>query len=92
MKYIDDPRMLVKDAVGLNKETGSTTAILLTLHPNTGMVKAYYLGDSVYAIVNPTNSSYRIAPDQQYEFNFPVQVGTNGANPEHGIYHQYKAG
>lgn len=87
LNYIDNPKKLIKDAVELNKEVGSTTVCLLTLHPNTGVMKAYYLGDSVYAIIDPTSESYRIAPDQQYSFNFPVQVGTNGADPEHGVYH-----
>ena len=62
----------------LNKEVGSTTVCLLTLNPDTGIMKAYYLGDSIYAIINPTNNAYRVAHEQQYEFNFPVQVGTNG--------------
>jgi hypothetical protein len=53
----------------------------VTLHPQTGIIKAYYLGDSVYGIFNMIKSQVRIAPDQQYEFNFPVQVGTGGANP-----------
>jgi protein phosphatase PTC7 len=89
LRYIENPKELIRDAVGLNKETGSTTVCLLTLHPTTGLLRAYYLGDSVYAIINPSNSSYRSAPDQQYEFNFPVQVGTNGADPTHGIAHEF---
>ena len=31
-----------------------------------------------------------LAKQQQYEFNFPYQVGTGGANPEHGVYHEFK--
>jgi hypothetical protein len=27
-----------------------------------------------------------VAPDQQIEFNFPVQVGTNGHSPLDGVY------
>lgn len=50
----------------------------MTLNPTNGTMRAYYLGDSVYAIINPTNEGYRIAPEQQYSFNFPAQVGTNG--------------
>jgi protein phosphatase PTC7 len=33
LKYIENPKALVKEAVSLNKETGSTTVCLLTLHP-----------------------------------------------------------
>jgi hypothetical protein len=72
--------------VNLNKETGSTTVCILTLDPSTGMLRSYYLGDSVYAFVNEKEGKISLAPDQQIEFNFPVQVGTNGFSPLEGIY------
>jgi protein phosphatase PTC7 len=90
LTHIENPKGLIKEAVALNKETGSTTVCLLTLHPETGILKAYYLGDSVYAIYNPSKRTVMMAKDQQYEFNFPVQVGTGGADPEHGVFHEYK--
>lgn len=92
LRYIENPKQLIKEAVELNKEVGSTTVCVLTLHPQLGSLNAYYLGDSVYSIINPTNESYRIAPDQQYSFNFPVQIGTNGADPLSGVLHNYKEG
>ncbi len=70
----------------MNKETGSTTVGILTLEPDTGVLRSYYLGDSVYAIVNEKESKIEVAPDQQIEFNFPVQVGTNGFSPLDGLY------
>jgi len=62
----------------------------MTLHPSTGVLHAYYLGDSVYAIINPTKDTYLQAPEQQYSFNFPVQVGTGGESPMKGVLHSYK--
>lgn len=79
------------EAVNLNKETGSTTVCLLTLHPNTGALQTYYLGDSIFAILNRFKRGYRKAPEQQYQFNFPVQVGTNGEDPRNGVFHAFKA-
>jgi hypothetical protein len=33
LKYILNPKDLIKEAVSLNKEVGSTTVCLMTLHP-----------------------------------------------------------
>lgn len=48
--YINDPQQLLIDSWKLNKEIGSTTVCMMGLHPETGKIKAYYLGDSVYGI------------------------------------------
>lgn len=48
--YIDDPQKLLTEAHKENKEIGSTTVIMLHLNPQTGILKVYYLGDSVFAL------------------------------------------
>ena len=49
----------------MNKETGSTTVCILTLEPDTGFLRSYYLGDSIYAIVNEKDGKMEVAPEQQ---------------------------
>ena len=59
MKYIEDPEQLMKDIAEMNKLRGSSTATILTLHPITGMMRGYYLGDSVYAFANSKVHGHR---------------------------------
>lgn len=41
---------MISAAVNLNTLKGSTTITVITLHPITGIVRTYYLGDSLYGI------------------------------------------
>lgn len=68
---------------------GSTTVIMLHLNPETGLIKVYYLGDSVYALFS--EEGIRVAQDQQKSFNFPYQVGSTGDSPNDGVLHELKA-
>jgi protein phosphatase PTC7 len=48
--YIENPQKLAAAAVNLNKAQGSTTLSIITLHPRTGILKTYHIGDSIYGI------------------------------------------
>lgn len=57
----------------MTEERGSSTLTLLTLHPHTGTVRTFHVGDSVYGIFG-RNGSTMIANEQQREFDMPFQV------------------
>lgn len=42
--------MLIEEAVKENNKKGTSTISVVTLHPQTGMLHAAYLGDSVYKV------------------------------------------
>lgn len=59
----------------------------MTLEETTGVARSAYLGDSTYTIyrISPSNNKLQelfAAPEQQRQFNFPYQVGTQGDSPE----------
>ena len=86
-EYFDNPGALIPKAVQLNKETGTTTVCILALHPITGKLSAAYIGDSVFSLYRK-DQDYRLffqAEENQREFNFPYQVGTEGDNPSESI-------
>lgn len=74
--YIDNPQKLACAAVNLNKFQGSSTLSIITLHPTTGLLRTYHIGDSVYGIFHSTGN-YILGMEQQYFFNHPYQVGSN---------------
>jgi hypothetical protein len=49
-KYLADPMELVRGAVSAVKLEGSCTLTLAMVHPETGEVSFYYVGDSLYGI------------------------------------------
>jgi len=59
----------------------------LSLHPTTGKLLVYYLGDSVYGFFR--NDLVEIAEDQQKSFNYPFQIGSIGDDPLHGVLHEH---
>jgi len=71
--YIERPEELGVKAVQLNEEKGSATLSIITLHPVSGVVKGYHVGDSIYGIFSP-EGFYFMAHEQQRSFNVPYQV------------------
>ena len=60
-------------AVQLVEEKGSSTLSIITVHPHTGVVRSFYVGDSIYGIFK-RNGQHIIAVDQQSAFDTPYQV------------------
>lgn len=46
---------------------------MITLHPLTGVVRCFYVGDSIYSIFK-RNMQHIVALDQQSAFDTPFQV------------------
>ena len=63
---------------------------MLLLNPETGVLKSYYLGDSVYGIFR--EGEVEMMPEQQKSFNFPFQIGSTGDDPSEGVLSEYKEG
>ena len=57
----------------LTEEKGSSTLSILTLHPQTGVLRSFYVGDSIYGIFK-RNGVHIVAIDQQSAFDTPYQV------------------
>lgn len=55
--YIEEPKKLIADAVRQNKEMGTTTICVLSLENKTALLRAAYLGDSVFAVYRPLDAS-----------------------------------
>lgn len=92
--------MLV-EAVKANKHIGSSTAVLATMDITDGSVvlRTTNLGDSGYVIFRaPSMGSqsqdnlevYFRSKEQQYQFNFPYQCGTNCELPYKAFDHSHK--
>lgn len=56
MYYIERPDELAINAVLMNEEKGSSTLVILTIHPATGVVRSYHVGDSIYGVFNANGS------------------------------------
>lgn len=48
--YLNQPEKIIVDSVRENLETGTSTVLVLALNAITGLLKAAYLGDSVFHI------------------------------------------
>jgi serine/threonine protein phosphatase PrpC len=57
----------------MNEEKGSATLSIITVHPHTGVVRSYHVGDSIFAIFKK-NEKPIVAEEQQKAFNVPFQV------------------
>ncbi len=73
MYFIEHPEELAIRAVQQNDEKGSATLSILTLHPQTGTLRSYHIGDSVYGIFSKEGTFF-MAQEQQRSFNVPFQV------------------
>lgn len=71
--YIDHPSVLAAEVVKQNNEKGSSTLTIVTLNPHNGLLRSYYIGDSVFGLFSPSGENH-IFEEQQKEFNVPFQV------------------
>lgn len=71
--FIERPEELAIRAVQRNEEKGSATLSILTLHPGTGMVRSYHIGDSIFGLFKHNGETF-LAQEQQRMFNVPLQV------------------
>ncbi len=55
------------------KTMGSSTLSIITLHPETGVLKTYYIGDSVYGFFKKEDVEMTVP--QMVSFNRPYQLG-----------------
>jgi protein phosphatase PTC7 len=78
--FVERPEELAAHAVQRNEEKGSATLSIITLHPITGIVRSYHIGDSVFGIFSQSGKNF-MAEELQREFNVPFQVfgGKNNA-------------
>ena len=84
---IKDPKSVIIDASSKNKEIGSSTVVIVTLDPESGILRSAMIGDSGYLLIRPPNNHqllYR-TEEQQHSFNFPYQIGSHGDNPSSAI-------
>lgn len=94
--YLNNPKKLIIESCELNKETGSCTVLVLTLDQNEPKLHSALIGDSGYMILRPKmENPYKFdvffrSKEQQYEFNFPYQVGTNGTKPNLASVNQHE--
>jgi protein phosphatase PTC7 len=59
---------------------GSSTALVFTIDPRTGHLKASIIGDSIFIVIRRKQIVYR-APVQQHYFNCPYQLGKESDKP-----------
>lgn len=78
--YIQQPTLLIQDSVNMNKELGSSTVCVIIIDPQTGVLRAAYLGDTIFSIYR-NNQEILSAPELQHQFNRPYQVGYEGDEP-----------
>jgi len=99
-KYVKNPKLLLMEACRENKETGSTTVIVITLEEDKPVIHSALIGDAGYIVLRPMDHApgkvqivYR-SEEQQHSFNYPVQVGSIGDNPATAVVqtHQLKTG
>ena len=80
--YRENPKNLMQIAADNNKETGSSTFVIVTIDPKKALLRTSLLGDSSYMILrigeNDNYESVFRSEEQQHSFNFPFQCGTNG--------------
>ena len=48
--FIEHPDKLALSAVQMTEEKGSSTISILTLHPATGILRSFHVGDSIYGV------------------------------------------
>lgn len=73
LHYCENIFKLVSEAVSKNVEEGSCTLTVAAIHPNTGDLSFYYIGDSLYGIFREKN--IELVDGLYQEFNKPIKVG-----------------
>ena len=83
-RYIVNPTELLIEAVGMNREIGSSTCVLVSLDKEAPVLYTSNLGDSGYLLLRKSGmdlvSIFRTT-EQTHSFNFPFQIGTSGDDP-----------
>ena len=83
IKYIENPTKLVAEAVESIKQSGACTLTLVLVHPETGEVSFYYIGDSLYGIFKEKEV---IMVEGLYEdFNIAYKIGKEDYPASHGF-------
>jgi len=57
----------------MTEEKGSSTLSILTLHPKTGILRSFHVGDSIYGVFKK-DGSHILGEEQQLAFDVPFQV------------------
>jgi serine/threonine protein phosphatase PrpC len=77
----------VSDALSSNREVGSTTLTLAALHPRSGQLRFYYIGDSLYGLFQERNV-VMVHPLSE-AFHHPLKLGPLAYSPHHGYSEAY---
>jgi hypothetical protein len=56
--FIERPEELAVQAVQKNEEKGSATLSIITLHPHSGILRCYHVGDSVFGIFGSSGKNF----------------------------------
>lgn len=86
----------------MTEEKGSSTLSILTLHPKSGVLRSFHVGDSIYGVFKKYGLDI-LGEEQQLAFDVPYQVyggklNTLHSNPQRndqasdiykGIYNQF---
>ena len=83
-KFVKSPGELIVKAAEANKEKGSSTLVICSLDSSEKKIYSAMIGDSGFMILRRQASTLEVlfrTTEQQHEFNFPFQIGTNGDNP-----------
>lgn len=65
---------LAYDACIQTRVAGSASITLCTLHPRTGALSTFYVGDSVYGIFKKDGAE--VVPEMEIAVNYAKMVGT----------------
>ena len=90
--YSENPKKLIYEAAINNKETGSSTMVVVTIQQKNKKLRTAMIGDSGYMLLRQVEENGRKlyqniykSKEQQHSFNFPFQIGTNGDAPDKSI-------
>ncbi|KAB2628628.1 protein phosphatase 2C 55 [Pyrus ussuriensis x Pyrus communis] len=75
-----DPRKVLQETYAKTKEKGSSTACILSLNKESGVLHAVNVGDSGFLLFRNNKVVYQ-SPTQQRRFNCPYQLG-NGISSD----------
>ncbi|CAG9478808.1 protein phosphatase, putative [Plasmodium vivax] len=78
-KMDENENMKIEDVLNyayLNNDIEGSTTVCLIIFNNNSTISTAVIGDSQFILIRNDNIIYRSKP-QQYEFNFPYQLGSN---------------
>ena len=82
-RYENKPKELIRDASINNNFQGSSTLVVVYLDKENPILRASYIGDSIYIICRKEQNEWRVifeAKEQQKNFNMPYQLGNMGGD------------